>query len=249
MIRYFIFLLIPFYLFALNNPYKEINQKEKLNILINHFVNNEIVKVIPAKPVRDKVVDNSVIKRIKSEEYFAFIQRVKLIKEKRAKEKLLLDKEYEEKVKKHNNKLDELEEFYSKKENIDKLLQEGFNKSFTIVYGKPKLKDVYFETSQNKIIATLYIANIFSFDEWGDRKVIVDVPTKLQKRFLDYSRSAKGRLYFDYKNNIAILKGVKIYFDKHIFDGKFIENISYKVKIKLKIDKKLFKKVVYDRDK
>ncbi|MEA3314761.1 MAG: hypothetical protein U9Q30_02735, partial [Campylobacterota bacterium] len=98
MIKYFILLLTPFYLFALYNPYLEIDEKEKLNILINYFINNSIKDSIPIKPLRDKVVDNSVIKRIKSEDYFAYIQRVKNIKEKREKDRVLFDKEYKDKV-------------------------------------------------------------------------------------------------------------------------------------------------------
>lgn len=249
MIKYFILLLTPIYIFAIYNPYSQIDDKEKLNIFINYFINKSIKESLPAKPVRDKKVDNSVIKMIKSEEYFAFIQRVKNIKEKREKDKILFDKEYKYKIESYNKKIDELKEFYSKNKNIENLLEDSFNKSFLIVYGKPKLKDIYYDSSRDKIIGKLFIDDIFFHNNWGINEIYIDVPTKLRKIFLKQSLISQARVEFDYKNYEATVKGIKIYFDREIFDAYFVKPINYKIKIKVKIDKSLFKKVVYDRDK
>lgn len=249
MIKYFVLLFTPFYLFALYNPYLEIDKKDKVNILINYFINESIKKVLPLKPIRDKKIDNSIIKKVKSEEYFAFIQRVKNIKEKREKDKILFDKEYKEKIERYNSKIDKLKEFYSKDKNIEKLLENSFNKSFIIVYGKPRLQNIYFNNRNNKVMGKLFIENIFTSNDWGINDIFIDVPKKLKDRLLKYYQIAKARLEFDYKNNIAILKGIKIYLDREVFNGTFVKNIDYKIKIKIKIDKTLFKKVIYDRDK
>ena len=132
-------LIIPFYLFAVQNPYTQLNIDEKLTILTQHFLDEQLQSKLPPKPVKEKVKDLSPINQLQYERYYNYIQRVKAITEDREKEEKDLQSKYEADIWYYNNKVKTLRQYYSKTNNLLPLLNTSINKSFKVFFGKPTI--------------------------------------------------------------------------------------------------------------
>jgi len=247
MIRIFLALIIPFYLFAVYNPYEGLETEKKIELLVNYFLNKELRTKLDPKPIKGKLEDNGPINPTKYERYYNYIQRLKAINEQRIKEQKAIDEKYAGEVGYYNGKLKNKKIFYSKKENILPLIQLSFNKAYKIIYGKPKLKDVV--KKDGKIYATLWVDDIYGFSKWEDRKIIIDIPKDLLDQFVNRYRISKVNVEFDYNNNIVKLKDVKIRYDLKNYKASFLEKIKYNIKLNIKIDDDIFRPIKIDTEK
>ena len=249
MIKIIILLITPYLLFALYNPYKELATSEKINILVNYFLNQELRTKLDKKPIKDKIDNDGPINPTKYERYFNYIQRLKAINEERIIQQQNIDDKYAGEVGYYNGKLKNLQKFYNDKENILPILQHSFNKAFKLIYGKPKIKNLNYSKKENKIYATIWVDDIYGFSKWDERNIEIIVPPTMRKQFLDQYRTAKVNIEFNYVNNIVTLKDIIIKFDQKHYKGNFTQKQKYKIKLNIKIDDDIFKPIKINMEK
>ncbi|MEA2017278.1 MAG: hypothetical protein U9N59_02420, partial [Campylobacterota bacterium] len=172
MIKYLLFVTLSLSLSLEANPYKELDSSIKLNLMINHFLNIELKKIVPPKPIKEILQDDGLsLDPVKYERYYNYIQRIKAIYESRAEEQKNIDEKYAGKVGFYNGKLKVLKRFYAKEININPLLQTSINKAFKVVYGKPKFKKLNYDKEKDILYATLTTQNIYDIDKFEDKEL------------------------------------------------------------------------------
>ena len=241
MIKYII-LFVPFLLFGISNPYDNLKKNEKINLLLNYFINREISLKIPPKPIREVVKENGTINFNKYERYFSYIQRLKAINEGSIEEQSKFDEVYLGKLGFYNGKLKALKEFYHKKTNLLPILQTSFNNTFKVIYGKPKLKDVYYDKKKQKLFATLWIDDIYGLNNWKSRLIQLNIPKADIENFIKKYRSSKIEILFtfNYKRKLIKLQGIEVSFNHKKYNGKFLSLEKNTLKLNIKIDDTLF---------
>ena len=238
-----ILLLIPILSFALTNPYEDLSTDEKINILVNSFVNQELQLIVPPAPIKPKLKDSSPIVPIKYELHFSFIQRFKAITESRTEEQQKIDDKYIGDVGFYNGKLKSLKRYYKKDENLNPIIQNSINKTYKIIYGKPKLKDVNYNKKENKITAKVFVSDIYGFNKWEEKDIIISIPDKLKDTFIDRYREAMVNIAFEYENNILRLSHLNILFQHNTYKAIFVDNTNEKIKLEIKINDDIFQLV------
>ena len=236
-----ILLFLPYMLFAIYNPYSGLNEAEKLNILTNYFLNDKLRDIVPKKPIKEKIADDGPINPIKYELYYNYIQRLRAIQQSRIDEQADIDEKYAGKVGFYNGKLKNLKRHYSKDKNLYPLLQDAFNKTFRVIYGKPKIKNLKFDKNINKVIGTIWIDDIYGYHEYKDKKIQIDVPLNLVDIFIDEYRTIKVRINFNYVDDMLGLKDATIVFQEKEFLGSFVDKTAKAINFKIKIDDDIFK--------
>ena len=96
--------------------------------------------------------------------YYNYIQRLRAIQQSRTDEQSDIDEKYAGKVGFYNGKLKNLKKHYDKEENLYPLLQNAFNKTFRVIYGKPKIKDLKFDEKINKVVGTIWVDDIYGYE-------------------------------------------------------------------------------------
>ena len=239
MIKIFI-LLVPFYLFGLVNPYDNLSTDEKLNILVNLFVNQELKQYVPDLPIKGTPEDIRPIKAIEFETHFSYIQRFKNITEDREKNIADIEEKYLGDIGFYNGNLKSLKKFYKEDENINPIIQHSINKAFKITYGKPKIKDLIYDEKQKKLSAILFITDIYGFDKFSEQKVYLDIPENMIKIFIDRYRESFVNIVLEYKNNILSIKNIEIIFEDKHYKGYFVTKKVKALKLNIKIDDDVF---------
>ncbi len=241
MINKIILLCLPLFLFAVNNPYEQLKTDEKVNLLVNYFLNKDLKALIPPKPIKESIEDNSPINPIKYELYFSYIQRLKAINDSRKEEQKDINEKYAGKIGFHNGRLNKLKRFYEKEENIHPILQNNFNKVYKILYGKPKLKELKFNKQSGKITAIVWIDSIYNYQKWKEQEINIEIPLDIREIFLEQYRTARVYINFDYKNNILKIKDLTVKFQKKEYKATFINKINDSIKLVIKINDDIFK--------
>lgn len=239
MIKVFL-LLIPFYLYSLVSPYESLSNDEKINILINQFLNEELKENIPNPPIKGKLQDSSPIVPVKYEQHFSFIQRFKATTESRAQEQQKIDDKYLGDVGFYNGKLKTLKKFYSKDENIDPIIQNAINKTYKVLYGKPKITKLQYDKTKDELTAIFFVSDIYGFNKFEDKNITFDIPTDYKSKFKEIYREAFITLAIKYKNNILTLDHIVASLYGTNYKGYFNEKKKEKIKLEIKINDDIF---------
>lgn len=237
-------LLVPIYLFSIVNPYENLDTHEKLNIMVNYFMNEEIKKNKPELPIKRKLKDDGAsLDPIKYELYFSYIQRLKAIKESRAEEQKSIDVEFAGKIGFYNGKLKALKEHYQNKKNIYPILQESINKAFKVVYGKPVFFDIVYNSEINLLSAKLNTINLYDVDKYIPKDLELFIYKGIREDFLQNYALSDIRVRFDFDGENLIYKDVIFYFKENEFIGKFRKQSSEKIKLNIKINNDIFRPI------
>jgi len=232
-------LLTPLLLFSLVNPYQSLSIDEKLQILINHFLNEELVKKLPLKPIKGELEDSSEIVPFKHELYFNYIQRLKAIKESREAEQKQIEEKYDGEVQYYNGEIKNLQKYYSKKENIHQIVQNSINKAFKIIYGKPMITKLNYSEDKQTIYGLFYVEDIYGFHNFEDIKIKFVLPDDIKEQFYYEYRTSKVFVNFNYENDKLSLKDLTIIYKTKPYKALFQE-FKKEYNIKLFINQTLF---------
>ena len=235
----FIFILC---LQGIENPYAKLNIEQKLQILIEYFIQKQIKAYFPKKPQKAQVDDKSPIKIVKFERYYNYIQRLKYIKEQRELAKKQAIEEYNRAIEEYNKKILKLKQYYTDTNHFSKIVNIALNNSFKIFYGKPIILKPYLK--DNKIYAKIIAREIYSSYKYSfECEVVIDgeLSNDEVERLLKSYREIKVLVVFDYNFNKKILqyKNVILKFHNKSYKGIFVKQPApYKIDIKL--DDKIF---------
>ncbi|PIF04689.1 MAG: hypothetical protein CSA86_01105 [Arcobacter sp.] len=239
--RILFILLIPFYLFAIVNPYDTLDTNEKLNVMINYFINLELENIKPAVPKkRDLKDDGATLDPIKYEQYFNYIQRLKAIHKSRAKEQAIIDEDYLGKIGFYNGKLKAMKKFYHKKENLYPLLEKSINKAFKIVFGKPIFTDIVYDEEQNLLTANLNSIDIYKIAKFTPLKMELFVYKDRRDDFIKNHRKSDIKVRFDFDGTYLRYKDVLFTFKDNEYVGNFLNVKNKKIKLNIKINDDIF---------
>jgi predicted metallopeptidase len=242
--RQILLLILPIYLFAIVNPYKTLAVDEKLNVMVNYFLNEELKTKLPLKPIKEILKDDGAsLEPVKYEYYFSYIQRIKAIRESRAAEQKEIDEKYAGKVGFYNGKVNVLKNFYDKQENLAVILQNSINKAFKVIYGIPKIKDVTYDKKTSTIVGVLYSEDVYSIEKFEDKKITIEIPTKVKYLFLENYKDSIVKVQLEYKENLLKLQKINIEFQENDYKATFIENSDKSFKLNIKIDEEIFKPI------
>lgn len=243
-------LIIPFYLMAvsassnISNPYKEFPVDEKLNLMINYFLNEAIKENLPKKPVKRELKDDGAnLDPVKYELYYNYIQRLKAIRESRADEQKQIDEEYAGKIAFYNGKLNSLKKEYEKKENLYPLLKDSINKAFKIVYGKPSFTNIEYNSEINLLTADLTALDLYEVDKFKPKKLELFVYEGSRDEFISESKNIDIEVRFDFDGEYLIYKDVVFHFKDFEYIGTFMDKTNKKIKLNLKINDDIFRPV------
>jgi len=239
--KLFLILLLPFYLFGVNNPYKTLNTDEKLNVMINHFLNLELENIKPPLPQRRELKDDgATLDPVKYELYFSYIQRLKAIKESRAEEQITIEDDYQGKIGFYNGKLKSLKKFYAKKENLYPLLSVSIQKAFKIVFGKPFFSDIKYDSEINMLRANLNSIDIYKIAEFHPKKLELFIYKGIRKDFIQNHKKSNIKVQFTFDGNYLQYKNVLFTFKDNEYVGRFL-NDENKIKLNIKINDDIFR--------
>lgn len=250
MIKLFLLSTLSVYIFAKAyiNPYINLDPNEKINIMVNYFLNEELKTKLPLRPIKEILKDDGAsLDPVKYEFYFSYIQRIKSIRESRAEDQQKIDEKYEGKVAFYNGKVNVLKNFYHKDEELFPILSNSVNKAFKVVYGKPRLIDVKYDKKLKSILAVLEIENIYNIDTFKSKAITIKINKNHQAEFLRSYEDSIVLVDFEYKNKILKMKNVEITHKENTYIGSFLKNTdsnsNEKIKLKIKINDDIFKPI------
>lgn len=234
--------LTPFYLFAMSNPYTSLDRNEKLNVMINHFLNLSLENIKPPLPQRRALKDDgATLDPVKYELYFSYIQRLKAIRESRAEEQLIIDEDYIGKIGFYNGKLKSLQKDYSQKENLYPLLKDSINKAFKIVFGKPIFTDIVYDNEINLLQANLNSVDIYNVANFEPLKLELFVYKGIREDFMKYHNESNIKVRFNFDGTYLIFKDVLFTFNDNEYIGNFLNPVNKKIKLNIKINDDIFR--------
>jgi len=240
--RIILFFCIPFYLFALSNPYTSIDENEKLNVMVNYFLNIALENTKPPLPEKRELSDDgATLDPIKYEQYFSYIQRLKAITESRAEEQIKIDEEYLGKIGFYNGKLSSLEEFYQINANIYPLISKSINKAFKIVYGKPVFSDIVYDDEINLLKANLNSRDIYGVETFQQKEVELFIHQSIRDDFIENHQLADIFVRFDFDGTFLIYKDILIIYKENEYIGNFLNSSNNKIKLNIKINDDIFR--------
>jgi len=235
-------LLIPFYLFAVTNPYTALDTNEKINVMINHFLNLELEKIKPPAPQKKPLKDDgATLDPVKYELYFSYIQRLKAIRESRAEEQLIIDEDYLGKIGFYNGKLKSLKKFYSKNENLYPLLEVSINKAFKIVFGKPQFENIVYDDEINLLKADLNSIDIYKIAKFNPLQIELFVNQSIREEFMKNHTKSEIKVRFDFDGTYLTYKDVLFIFNDNEYIGHFLNTNNKKIKLNIKINDDIFR--------
>ncbi len=195
----------------IENPYQNLNDKEKLSALTNYFVKKELNI---AKPIYPKKPSKPTIKKAKSivkgrfEKTSDFERRVKLAKQKREKYIESIENRYKQDVLIYNKQVKNITKRYNDeikklKNNIYNITVKAMQKAYNIVYGKPILKSIDYDADNE-----IYYGKLTSSNGNFSKKIAIKIPPYIAQNFYDSKKSPK--VIYEYKNNKIYLKDIKV---------------------------------------
>jgi len=243
--KLFLLVFIPLSLFSISNPYTSLAVDEKLNIMINHFLNKSLENTKPPLPVKKILKDDGAsLDPVKYELYFSYIQRLKVIRESRAEEQLRLDEEYRGKIGFYNGKLKSLKKFYAKEKNLYPLLNTSIQKAFKIVFGKPIFTNIIYNDDINLLEANLSVIDIYKVAIFEPKKLELFVYKGLRNDFISNSKESDIKVRFDFDGTYLTYKDVVFQYKENEYIGRFINLLnesSRKIKLNIKINDDIFR--------
>ena len=243
-------LLTPLYLFAITNPYITLDKNEKLNVMINYFINEEIENNKPPLPIKRALKDDgATLDPVKYELYFSYIQRLKAIKESRAEEQKNIDVEYAGKIGFYNGKLKSLKEYYHKQKNLDPILQTSVNKAFKVVFGKPVFTNIVYNNEINFLSADLDTIDLYGVDRYTPQPVELFIYQGIRDEFIKYQSKSELQVRFDFDGEYLIYKDILFTYKDQEFIAKFIKQPTQKIKLKIKINDDIFHPIKIEETK
>lgn len=235
-------LLIPFYLFAISSPYDSLAANEKLNVMINHFLNISLENIKPPLPKKRALKDDgATLDPVKYELYFSYIQRLKAIRESRAEEQLTIDEDYIGKIGFYNGKLKSLKKFYDKEENLYPFLEDSINKAFKVVFGKPTFSDIIYDNEINLLKANLNSVDIYKVADFKPQKLELFVYKGIRDDFIKNNHESNIKVRFDFDGTYLMYKDVLFTFKDNEYIGNFINLPNKKIKLNIKINDDIFR--------
>lgn len=240
MIKKFLFLLLPIYLFGVVNPYTDLKLDEKVNLLANYFFNEELKTKLPKKPKKQEQEELGDIPPIKYEQYFAYIQRLKALKSAWEDEEKKINEKYEGQVGYYNGNMKTLYKFYKKKENQIELIQNSINKTLKVFFGKPKIVNLEAVPNSDIITADLFSNDFYGYGYVFKRKIKIKIPIKEQKDFLERYRRSLVIVRIEYEDNTLNFIDSVIHFEGKKYFAKFENNFNEKIKLDIKINDDIF---------
>ena len=240
--RFLVIFLIPLFLCALQNPYKSLKFDEKFNLLMNHFLNEELKTLLPKRPVLEDIEPLGQIEKQDYERYYTYVQRVKFLKEQNQQERDLAFEVYEGEVGYYNGKLSNLKKDYLQKGQINGVIQNSINKTLKVFYGNPKIKDLTLK--DDKIKATLYNKSFYGYNYNLQKDVLLDIPSNIQEKFWNRYKSAKIKVVFERVEDTIFMKDIEVFFDSKRYKGSFLEKPDFKIKLNVKINDDIFRPII-----
>ena len=242
MIKILFIFLTPFYLFAIANPYTTLDQNEKLNVMVNHFLNLALENTKPPLPQKRPLKDDgATLDPVKYELYFSYIQRLKAIRESRAEEQLIINEDYIGKIGFYNGKLKSLKKFYKIDKNLYPLLDESINKAFKIVFGKPRFSDIKYYDEINLLKANLNTIDIYKVADFKPLEVELFVYKGMRDTFIKFHKESDIKVRFDFDGTYLIFKDVLFNFEGNEYLGNFLNKPNRKIKLNIKINDDIFR--------
>lgn len=240
--KIFLILIMPFYLFAITNPYSSLDSNEKLNVMINHFLNLSLENIKPPLPKKRELKDDgATLDPVKYELYFSYIQRLKAIRESRAEEQTTINEDYIGKIGFYNGKLKSLKKFYNIEENLYPLLGESINKAFKIVFGKPTFSDIRYDNDINLLKANLNSVDIYKVADFQPQKVELFVYKGIREDFIKNYTESDIKVRFHFDGTYLIYKDVLFKFKDNEYIGNFLNQLNTKIKLNIKINDDIFR--------
>jgi hypothetical protein len=244
MIVKFIFLIILFssYALAVMNPYESLPANEKINAMVNYFVNEKLESLKPILPQKDILKDDDAnLEPIKYEQYFNYIQRLKAVKESRVQEQKKIDEKYQGQIAFYNGKLKNLKKFYQDAKNLDPIVQKSINKAFKVIYGKPKFNSVKYEERSDSFLAKIGVVDMYHLDTFVPKEVYFRVSkSDLDSFFINFQQSQINVL-FDYSNNLLNYSSIIFKYNETTYKGIFTDENNDQIKLNIKINDDIFR--------
>jgi len=243
MVKYlFSIFLLCSYAVAVENPYKTLPSNEKLNILVNYFVNEELKNLKPVKPLKEKLKDDDVnLEPIKYEQYFNYIQRIKAIRESRAEEQKKIDEKYQGQLAFYNRKLNKLKKVYDDPQNFNPILQRSINKAFKVVYGKPTFQSIEYNENKDEFQAKLAAKNIYKMDSFVPKNIYFRISKSDIDSFFTNYENSQITVLFEYSNNVLIYNSIIFKYNDTFYKGVFVDKKDDKIKLNIKINDDIFR--------
>ena len=239
--RQIITIILLFTIALKANPYEDLNYQIKLNLILNYFINKEIKDNIPSKPIKGILEDDGLnTEPIKYEKYFQYIQRIKAIHESRTEAQQNIDDKYAQKVEFYNAKLKVLKKFYKDSQNLNPIIQNGINKAFKVIYGKPIFKDLKYSKDMNSIEGLLFVQNIYNIEHFKSKKIVILNLKDKSSDFLDTYQDIRINVRFKYYNDTLSLKDILFAFDSDWYTANFVEKTNKNFKLQIKINDDIF---------
>jgi hypothetical protein len=237
-------LCIPFYLFSIDNPYTSLDNDEKLNVMINHFLTLSLEKSKPPFPQKSELKDDgATLDPVKYELYFSYIQRLKAIRESRAEEQIIIDEDYIGKIGFYNGKLKSLKKFYNKNENLYPLLETSINKAFKIVFGKPSFSNIMYDDDINLLRGNLNTIDLYKVSSFIPKELEFFVYKGNRDDFIKNYKYSDIKVRFTYDGKYLIYKDVLFSFKNNEYLAKFINPTNHKIKLDIKINDDIFQAI------
>ncbi len=227
---------------AIENPYKTLPSNEKLNILVNYFINEELQNLKPVKPIKEKLKDDDAnLEPIKYEQYFNYIQRIKAIRESREDEQKKIDEKYQGQLAFYNRKLNKLKKVYDDPQNFNPILQRSINKAFKVVYGKPTFQNIEYDENNDEFQAQLTTKNIYKMDSFSPKKVYFKISKSDVDSFFSNYENSQITVLFEYSNNVLIYNSIIFKYNDTLYKGVFVDKIDDEIKLDIKINDDIFR--------
>lgn len=237
-----LFILMSSSVLAVMNPYKNLNSTEKLNVMVNYFLNEQLKRLKPAKPTKEKLKDDGAnLNPIKYESYFQYIQRLKAIRESRIAQQKKIDEKYEEQIAFYNSKLKILQKIYSDKKALNPILEKNINKAFKVIYGDPKIAHIQYDKSNDTFTGQLVALDIYHIDNFLPKDISFRVSKNDLESFFTRYNEAQVDVVFNYENNLLTFKSIIFKYNNHLYKGCFINKNDENIKLKIKINDDIFR--------
>jgi len=240
--RIIIILIFPFCLFGLSNPYDSLSTNEKLNVMINYYLNISLENIKPPLPHKRELQDDgATLDPVKYELYFSYIQRLKAIRESRAEQQIIIDEDYKGKIGFYNGKLKSLKNFYAKKENLYPLLEDSISKAFKIVFGKPIFTDIVYDDEINLLKGNLNSIDIYKVAKFEPKELELFMYKGIRDDFIENHNLSEILVRFNFDGQFLSYKDVIFKFKENEYIGNFRNVPNEKIKLDIKINDDIFR--------
>lgn len=229
-------------LFGVENPYHNLSAEEKLNIMINYFINEELRALKPSLPQKEQLKDDDAnLDPIKYEQYFNYIQRLKAIRESREAEQKKIDEKYQGQIAFYNGKIKALQRAYTKEENFLPLLAQSINKAFKVVYGTPTLQNLTYDEKNQIVQGELVALDIYKIEKFTPKNITFEMSKEDFQRFMKQDEALEVRVVFSYSNNLLNYESIIFTYNNRVYHGSFGKDFNKAVKLNIKMNDDIFR--------